>query len=65
MTNNVETELSFRYPMQVMKKRYLQGSCYAICPKCENTMERDYMAFCDRCGQKLNWKNYKKAEVIK
>lgn len=38
--------------------------CFSICPGCNSTLEREYQAYCDRCGTKLNWKNYDKAEVI-
>ena len=32
---------------------------YAVCPKCHVTMEREYVNFCDRCGQRLGWNNCK------
>ena len=35
-----------------------------VCPRCLITMEREFMAFCDRCGQSLSWKNYKKAKIV-
>ena len=31
------------------------GNTYPICPRCDCTIEREYMSFCDRCGQKLGW----------
>ena len=37
---------------------------YYVCPRCKITMDREFMSFCDRCGQKLDWKYYKKAKVI-
>ena len=37
---------------------------YYRCPRCRVTMEREFVAFCDRCGQHLNWKGYKKARKI-
>lgn len=37
---------------------------YYVCPRCKITMEREYMSFCDRCGQKLDWKYHKKAKEI-
>ncbi len=37
---------------------------YYVCPRCKATMEREFMAFCDRCGQKLDWRGYKKAKII-
>ncbi len=56
-----ERELSFRMPMPVTRKRYSNGICYPICPQCGNIMERDNMAFCGQCGQKLDWKKYSRA----
>lgn len=37
---------------------------YSVCPGCNKTLERDYQAYCDRCGQRLSWKEFSKAEVI-
>ena len=28
-------------------------------------MEREFMAFCDRCGQKLDWRGYKNYSLIR
>lgn len=28
---------------------------YAICPRCRIPLDRDYQAYCDRCGQHLKW----------
>ena len=52
-------ELKYRIPMNVTKSMsfYSFGrySSYPICPRCKITVEREYMAFCSRCGQKLDW----------
>lgn len=40
------------------------GNGYYLCPRCHVTMEREFMNFCDRCGQRLGWKGYKKATVV-
>lgn len=40
------------------------GDSYPICPRCDNTLEREYMRFCDRCGQRLDWENYDLAEIV-
>lgn len=37
---------------------------YYRCPRCRITMDREFMSFCDRCGQHLSWKHYKKAKVL-
>jgi len=36
---------------------------YPVCPQCRCTMEREYMSFCSRCGQRLDWKNYEFARI--
>lgn len=70
---DVEAELSYRRPMEVdtiyaYRKRMLGSvgwSNYPVCPRCNITMEREYQSFCDRCGQKLDWKKFKQATIIK
>lgn len=61
--------MSFRVPMPVTQLK-LFSACrgepaYYVCPRCRLTMEREFMAYCDRCGQKLSWKDYKRAAVIR
>lgn len=36
-------------------------SVYYVCPRCEITLDREYQAYCDRCGQRLDWKGINKA----
>lgn len=43
---------------------FQNGAAYYVCPRCGITMEREFMAYCDRCGQHIGWKGYKKAKVI-
>lgn len=40
------------------------GTAYYVCPRCHITVDREFVAFCDRCGQCLGWKGYKKAKVV-
>ena len=40
------------------------GNAYYVCPRCHITVEREFMSFCDHCGQHLGWKDYKKARII-
>ena len=65
---SIQQELSFRTSMnvtQIQCFRCVLGHTYfPICPRCRVTLEREYQAFCDRCGQCLNWKNFSKATVI-
>lgn len=37
---------------------------FPVCPRCTVTIEREYQAFCDRCGQALDWKRFSKASVL-
>ena len=58
----------FRFPMpvtEVMVFETVHGKTgYYVCPRCKITMEREYASFCDRCGQRLHWKNCKKAKKV-
>ena len=36
---------------------------YYICPRCGCTLDREFMSFCDRCGQKLDWHMYTRAKI--
>lgn len=59
------TAESYRIAMKVTHIRQYKTSAYYVCPRCEITIEREFMAYCDRCGQCLNWKDYRKAIVVK
>ena len=43
-------------------RRYRDNSIYYICPRCDSTLDREYQVCCDRCGQRLEWKGYRKAK---
>lgn len=62
------TPEAYRTPMMVARIMVFefgdQRLGYYICPRCNNTMEREFTSFCDRCGQALDWKEYKKAVVV-
>ena len=64
-----DSELSYRIAMPVTSilKLPLCGdgfTTFPICPRCNSTMEWEYQAFCDRCGQKLDWADFRHAKVI-
>ena len=40
-------------------------SGFPICPNCSITLEREYQNFCDRCGQRLDWRRYSSASIVK
>lgn len=58
--------LTYRIGLQVTKVIYLPhyGSSYPLCPRCHCSLEREYMRFCDRCGQRLMWNHLDHAEVV-
>lgn len=55
---------AYRTPMPIQQMKILGGFGYYICPQCGMTMDREFMSYCDRCGQCLDWKGYRKAVVI-
>lgn len=57
--------LSYRMPLQVntVVQHLSSVYCYPLCPRCNCSLERDYMAYCDRCGQRLGWKFINIAQV--
>lgn len=57
--------LSFRQPMPVAERLiYSDGTGYYNCPRCNNTIDREFADFCECCGQHLSWKEYKKAKKV-
>ena len=59
---------SYRRPMSVTAVRRYPGcpemSSYPLCPRCVLPMQREYQAFCDRCGQALSWVGFSRAVLI-
>ena len=37
---------------------------YYVCPRCRTTLEREFVSYCDRCGQRLEWSNCESGTVI-
>lgn len=60
--------LEYRRPMRVTEIMVHSSAWgelgWAVCPRCGITMEREFMSFCDRCGQRLDWSGYEYATVI-
>ena len=58
--------VSYRLPRPVTKVIRLssEGYCFPVCPRCEISMDREYVGFCDRCGQRLDWKRLNNAEIV-
>ena len=49
--------------VMVFKTRFGKTGYY-VCPRCKITLYREFMSFCDRCGQKLDWRYYRKAKIV-
>ena len=60
----VTTAESYRISMEVTHLRKYRTTAYYICPRCKITIEREFMVYCDRCGQHLSWKTCRKAVVL-
>lgn len=59
------TAFSYRIPLQVNKiLLFASGDSYPICPRCDCTIDREYMHFCDRCGQRLSWELFEYAHIV-
>ena len=63
-------QASYRTAMRVTELMVYRSSGtedagYFVCPRCRVTLEREFVPFCDRCGQRLNWKGCKYAKVIR
>ena len=55
----------YRLPLPVTKVLVFScGYSYPICPRCDCTVDREYMRYCDRCGQHLSWEVFDHAKVI-
>ena len=56
---------SYRVPMKIAEgiivSCYSGSSVYYVCPRCRVSMEREYTTYCDNCGQKLDWRGFRKA----
>lgn len=51
-------------PVTRIVKYPTHGRCYPLCPRCGQSMEREYVSFCDRCGQKLSWDKIDRAKIL-
>ena len=55
---------SYRLPLPIKEVIVLKsGSCYPKCPRCGLSIDREYMNFCDRCGQRLEWRGFALGKV--
>ena len=60
--------IAYRTPMMVDEsviiRKALNDDLYYCCPRCQIFLARDFMAYCDRCGQCLDWSEYRNAKHI-
>ncbi len=60
--------LSFRMPMPVVEVRMVSshfgGTLFPVCPQCRRSIEREFQAYCDRCGQCLSWEQFEAATIV-
>ena len=55
----------YRLPLPVTAVLMLNhGDTFPICPRCDRTLDREYMNYCDRCGQHLGWDLFHLARVV-
>ncbi|MBE7031100.1 MAG: hypothetical protein E7409_06700 [Ruminococcaceae bacterium] len=61
----IEKSLSYRIMMEVEEivVYTMQDAAFPVCPRCGCSFEREYQAYCDRCGQALGWENFFRAKV--
>ena len=54
---------SYRIPKAVKKIRVYPDNCFfGVCPKCNNSIDREYQTFCNCCGPRLDWSKLDEAE---
>ena len=62
--DTTEEKLLYREAMTVIEIVVWQDGCtFPVCPRCDSILDREYMLFCDNCGQRLKWKGFSKAKV--
>lgn len=57
--------ISFREKMPVIEILLNKdGSAEPLCPRCKTPLDREFMSFCDSCGQRLDWHGFSFAKAI-
>ena len=60
--------LSYRRPMRIRELMVFPAmrpmDSYYVCPRCQITLEREFIKYCDRCGQCLDWAKYEQARIV-
>lgn len=60
----IKSLAAYRLGMRVREMMHLAGGGYYLCPRCRVTLDRDFQSYCDRCGQHLDWTDYRKAKTV-
>lgn len=62
---SLEDTFTLNKPQPVTEIRVFRNhEQFPVCPRCQLTMEREYQAFCDRCGQALDWSRFPKVLIV-
>ena len=60
--------ITYRHPMRVRELMVRHADTvpegYYLCPRCRNTLEREFMLYCDSCGQRLDWSRHAQAKIL-
>ena len=60
--------LSYRHGMRVQElmvfRSWRPETSFYLCPRCGITLEREFVKYCDRCGQCLDWTMRAQAKVV-
>jgi len=55
-----QNQLSFRRGKRVSRQKTILSpwgdTSYYLCPSCGILLKREFVRYCDACGQKLNWR---------
>lgn len=61
-----EDAVAFRTPFLVTEiLLFPNGNTYPLCPRCNQRLGREYMKYCDWCGQRLGWKGFTSIRIRK
>ena len=61
-----QESVSFRkkLPIRELVLYDKENSIYARCPRCNGTIERDYVKYCANCGQCISWTNWENTPIM-
>ena len=60
----IELLIEKRAEVQAVRIYGYGNSAWAICPNCDNAVERDYQRYCEQCGQLLAWNKFSQGRVV-